>query len=268
MNQPISLKAFFAFKRPPFPPACPPTPLFRSQTIEAALRQAANALQSRLHLLITAPPGLGKSCLCRLLQEELNPRDFRCVYLVGQASGTSDFLQNLAEALGLESSFRRGRAAQLLTAGLQKFAASSAPHPVLILDEAQQLSFETLELLRLITENQAATLLSLVLAGTDGLRRLLARPALSALSGRLVVRLYLAPLDLDQTAQFIEHAFTTVGMPNIIAPSALAPLHAAAAGSPRQIAALLTLAMHRALDQRSKMLTDEIVQEVIDANSR
>jgi general secretion pathway protein A len=268
MNQNMTPKAFFAFQRHPFPPACPPSPLFRSPHIEAALRHAKGALQSRLHVLVTAEPGLGKTCFCRLLQEELNPRDFNCAYLVGQHIGPSDFLRGLAEAFGLETSPRRGRSAQLISAGLKKQAASSAPHPVLLLDEAQQLSFDAIELLRLITENEASTLLSLVLAGTDGLRRLLARPPLAALAGRLALRIHLLHMDVEQTAQFIHHAFSIVGMQNILAPSALAPLHAATAGSPREVAIMLSLAMQRAADQQSKLLTDVIVQEVIDGLQR
>ncbi|MDO9333809.1 MAG: ATP-binding protein, partial [Dehalococcoidales bacterium] len=96
MNDAISLKAFFAFKRHPFPPACAPEPLFRSDFLESTLLQANNALQSRLHLLVTAPAGLGKSSFCRLLMAELNPRDFRPLYLVGQPIGLTDFLRNVA----------------------------------------------------------------------------------------------------------------------------------------------------------------------------
>ena len=79
----ISLKAFFGFQRHPFPPACAPEPLFRTDVHDAALRQAHNTLASRGHLLVTAPAGLGKSSFCRLLMAELNPRDFRPLYLVG-----------------------------------------------------------------------------------------------------------------------------------------------------------------------------------------
>ena len=64
-SAPVSLNSFFGFQRHPFPPACAPEPLFRSDRIEAALQQAHNALQSRLHLLVTAPAGLGKSSFRR-----------------------------------------------------------------------------------------------------------------------------------------------------------------------------------------------------------
>ena len=266
MTDDISLKAFFGFKRHPFPPACAPEPLFRSDVHEAALRQAKNALHNRLHLLVTAPAGLGKSSFCRLLMAELNPRDFRSLYLVGQPVGLADLLRAVAEPLGLESSARKGKAAQLLAEGLDKMAATG-PHPVLVVDESQQLPVEALEFLRLVAESHERTRLSLVLVATDSFTRLLGRPALAPLAGRLPVRIRLPPLTPEQAEDFVDHAFTSAGMDNILAPSAMTCLHAAAAGSPRRIGALLGAAMQRALDKRTKLLNDEIIQEVLDAES-
>lgn len=268
MNGTTNLKAFFGFKRHPFPPACAPEPLFRSDVLEVALRQAHNALQSRLHVLVTAPAGLGKSSFCRLLMAELNPRDFRPLYVIGQPVGLSDLLRAVAEPLGLESSSRRGKAAQLLSDGLEKIAAASAPHPVLVLDEAQQLPIEGLEFLRLLAESHNRTLMTLVLVATDAFTRLLARPALSPLAGRLALRVRIPPLSADDASGYVDHAFTTAGMQNILVPSALPSVHAASAGSPRRMGAILVAAMQRALEKGSKMLTDEIIQEVLDAERR
>lgn len=265
MSDTITIKAFFGFKRHPFPPACAPEPLFRSDVIEAALEQTRNALQSRLHVLVTAPAGLGKSSFCRLLLAELNPRDFRPVYLIGQPVGLSDLLRSVAEGLGLESSARKGKAAQLLSEGLDKMA-GSGPHPVLILDEAQQLPVEGVEFLRLLAESHNRTLLSLVLVADETFARLLGRPALAPLAGRLSLRVKIPPLTPDHAADFVELAFASAGMKNILAPDALPALHTASAGSPRRLGALLAAAMQRALDKRSKILTDEIVQEVLDAD--
>lgn len=264
MNNATTLKAFFGFTRHPFPPACAPEPLFRSDAIDAALQQAHNALQSRLHVLVTAPAGLGKSSFCRLLMAELNPRDFRPLYLVGQPVGLADLLRAVAEPLGLESSARKGKAAQLLSEGLDKIAAAKAPHPVVILDEAQQVPVEGVDFLRLLAESHNRTLLSLVLVATEGFARLLARPALAPLAGRLAARVTLPPLSVDQTAEFIENAFTSAGMPNILSPDAIPGLHAYTSGSPRLIGACLASAMQRALQTRSKLLSDDIVQEVLD----
>jgi type II secretory pathway predicted ATPase ExeA len=211
MNDTITTKAFFGFKRHPFPPACAPEPLFRSATIEAALEQTRNALQSRLHVLVTAPAGLGKSSFCRLLMAELNPRDFRPVYLVGQPVGLSDLLRAVARGLGLEESARKGKAAQILSDGLDKIA-GSGPHPVIILDETQQVPVEGIEFLRLLAESHNRTLLSLVLVADETFARLLARPALAPLSSRLALRVKIQPLTPDQAADFVDLAFTSAGM--------------------------------------------------------
>lgn len=264
VNDNITLKAFFAFKRHPFPPACAPQPLFRCGAIDAALLQAKNALASRLHLLLTAPAGLGKSSFCRLLLDELNPREFKPLYLVGQPVGVTDILRSATDLLELEPSARRGKAAHILADGLEKLATSCGAHPVLILDEAQQIPIEAIELFRLIAESRGRSLLSLALAATEDFTRRLARPAFAPLAGRFTLRLRIQPLSPDQTADFIEHAFTAVGMQNILAPNLVASVHAVSAGSPRRVGAILAAAMQRALTKRSKMLTDEIVQDVID----
>lgn len=259
-----TLKAFFAFTRHPFPPSCPPEPLFRHEGIETALDQVKNALLSRLHVLVTAAPGLGKSSFCRLLLSELNPRDLRAVYLVGQPLGATEILHKVADSLGLETGWRRGLAAKLLTTGLQKLAASPGPHPVLILDEAQQVPLEAIDLLRLVAEDGSRTLLSLVLVGDDNFRRQLTRAAFAPLLGRLAVRLPLPALSQDETARFVEHVFGAVGMQNILSPTAVASVWSASGGSPREVGAILAAALRRALQKRSKLLSDEIVQEVID----
>jgi type II secretory pathway predicted ATPase ExeA len=168
---------------------------------------------------------------------------------VGQPVGLTDLLCGLAEAWGMEGSCRRGKSAQLLSEGLEKLA-SSGSHPVLVLDEAQQLPIQSIEFLRLVSESHNRTLLSLVLVGADPFARHLARPALAPLAGRLAVHVRLRPLTPDQTAHFIDNAFTAAGISNLLDPTALAGLHAASAGSPRRIGAFLAQAMQRALDNR------------------
>jgi type II secretory pathway predicted ATPase ExeA len=264
-SSPITLKAFFGYTRHPFPPSCSPEPLFRHEALDAALDALKNALMNRMHVLVTAAAGQGKSSFCRLLVSELNPRDLRAAYLVGQPVGPTEMLHKVADALGLETAWRRGQAAKLLTAGLQKLTGSpGAAHPVLILDEAQQVSLPAIDLLRLVAEEGSRTLLSLVLVGDETLRRQLCKQAWAPLAGRMAVRIQLPPLSEEQTARFVEHAFQAVGMQNLLSPTAVAPVHAASGGSPREIGAILSAAMRRAVQKRSKMLTDEIVQEVID----
>lgn len=262
-----TLKAFFGFQRHPFPPACAPEPLYHSNTLDAALLQARHALESRLHLLLTAPAGMGKSCFCRLLLAQLNPRDFRPLYLIGQPVGAPDLLRAVAEALGLDSSPRKGKAAELLRQGLHKIAQAGGPHPIVTIDEAQQVPFDAIDFLRLVAESADRPLLSLVLVATDAFARQLARPALAPLAGRLTLRLKLQPLTQDQARDFIDHAFTTVGMNNLLAPDAFPPLFVASAGSPRRLGTLIAAALQRAFEQQARALSYEIIQHVLDADA-
>ncbi|MBI2320241.1 MAG: AAA family ATPase [Betaproteobacteria bacterium] len=263
MPNPTSLKSFFGFTRHPFPPSCPPEPLFRSSALDSAIEQAKNALASRLSLLVTAPPGFGKSSFLRLLVAELNPRDLKPVRLTGQGLGFMELIAKLSDELGIETSLFRGRTVKFLASGLRRLAASG-PMPVVVIDEAQNVPVVAINQLRLLAEEQIPPLLAMVLVGDDTLRRTLAKPAHVALAGRLAARIELAPLSLDETEAFVTHGFQGAGMQNLLAPSSVATVHAASGGSPRGIGSILSRAMNRAWEKKSRLLTDEIVQEVID----
>ena len=262
-----SLKAFFGFTRHPFPPSCPPEPLFRWAPLEAAIDQAKNALANRLHVLLTAPAGLGKSSFLRLLASELNPRDLRPIPLVGQGTGVMELVQKISEELGLETSFRRSHAVKFLAAGLRRLA-GSGPLPVALIDEAQNLPMPAIHLVRLLAEETTPPLLTMVLCGDESFYRTLSRQIHAPLLGRMAARIQLEPLEEQETESFISHGFQAAGMQNILAPSVLAAVHATAGGSPRQIGAILSRAMNVALQKQSRLLSDEIVQEVLDGNGR
>lgn len=268
LAQPVSLKAFFGFTRHPFPPSCPPEPLYRSAAVESALKAAKDAIASRLHVLVTAPAGFGKSSFLSLLQAEINPRDVRPVRLTGQGLGPMEIVQKVADDLGLEMSFRRTSAVKLLAAGLKKLS-GSGPFPVLILDEAQNVPTPAIDQLRLVAEEATPPLLGMVLAGDETFRRTLQKQANAPLSGRLSVRIRLGAMSALETEGFIAHAFKIVGMQNILAPSTLGAIHAAASGgSPRDVGGIVSRSMVLALEKQSRLLTDEIVQEVLDERGK
>ncbi len=257
-----TLKSFFGFTRHPFPPSCPPEPLFRSAPLEASIEQAKNALASRLHVLVTAPAGLGKSSFLRLLVSELNPRDLRPVRLTGQGLGLMELVRKLSDELGLETSLRRENSVKHLAAGLKRLAASG-PLPVVVVDEAQNVPVPAIDQVRLVAEESSPPLLSFVLAGDENFRRTLSMHANAPLAGRLAARIRLEPFSVEETEAFVEHAFRAAGMQNILAPSAIAAVHATSGGSPRETSAILSRAMNRALEKQSRLLTDEIIQEAL-----
>lgn len=261
------LKGFFGFTRHPFPPSCAPEPLYRSASIDAAIEQAKNALMSRLSVLVTAPPGFGKSCFLRLLASELNPRDIRVARLTAQGIGQMELVRKLAEELGIETSSRREPAVKLLAAGLKRLAAAG-PLPVALIDEAQNVLVDAINQLRLVAEETVPPALALLLVGDDRFRATLAKQAHAPLFGRLAVRISIPPLSAEETEAFVAHAFKASGMQNILAPTAVSAVHAASGGSPREIGAVVSRALSRAFEKQSRILSDEIVQEVLDGAGR
>ncbi len=208
--------------------------------------------------------GLGKSSFLRLLAQELNPRDLRPVRFSGQGTGVMEIVFKLADELGLETTtWSRSAAVKLLVGGLKRLC-SSGPFPVALIDEVQNLTAQAINVVRVAAEEAMPPLLAMVLAGDDSFRRTLASPTQAPLSGRLAARIRLEPFSEGETEGFIAHAFRTAGMQNILAPSAVPTVHAAAGGSPREIGRILSRAMNLALEKKSRLLSDEIVQGVID----
>lgn len=259
-NNNVTLKAFFGYTRHPFPAVCPPEPLFRSERITDAMETIKSALTHRMHGLLVAPPGFGKSCLLRLLVSDLNPRDFTAVTLTGMPLSVTEWIHRVSEGFGFETAARRGTAVKLLRMALEKLRTI----PVLVLDEAHRIPFEAIELVRSVSEEGGRPLLSMLLCGDESLGQNLSKQANAPLSQRLAARVELKRPDEDETAMWIEHSFRTVGMKNIMAPTATAAMHAATGGVPREVGRAVSNAMEKALAKRSQILSDEICQEVLD----
>jgi general secretion pathway protein A len=202
-----------------------------------------------------------------MLAAELNPRDLRPARLTAQGVGTMELVRKLAEELGIETSNRREQSVKMPAAGLKRLA-SSGPLPVALIDEAQNVPVEAINQLRLVAEETAPPSLALVLVGDDRFRATLTKQAHAPLYGRLAVRITLGPLSVEETEAFVAHAFKAVGMQNILAPTAVSAVHAASSGAPREIGAVLSRALVRAFEKQSRLVTDEIVQEVLDGNGR
>jgi general secretion pathway protein A len=109
---------------------------------------------------------------------------------------------------------------------------------VLLVDEAQQLSPDVLEQVRLLTNLETATtkLLQIILVGQPELRELVARPELRQLAQRVTGRYHLEPLTREETAAYVRHRLSVAGATSeIFTAGALSELHRIAAGIPRVV---------------------------------
>jgi general secretion pathway protein A len=135
---------------------------------------------------------------------------------------------------------------------------------VLVIDEAQNLSAQVLEQLRLLTnlETSERKLLQIILIGQPELRTMLARPELEQLAQRVIARYHLGPLSAAETGAYVAHRLAVAGVQGAApVPSALAPLiHRLTDGVPRRINLLCDRAMLGAYVENSREATPKILR--------
>ncbi len=134
---------------------------------------------------------------------------------------------------------------------------------VVIVDEAQQLSTEVLEQVRLLTNLETATrkLLQIILVGQPELREIVNRPELRQLAQRITGRYHLLPLSAEETAAYVRHRLQVAGATNeIFTAGALRELHRLAQGIPRIINVIADRALLGAFTRDQHRVTPTLVR--------
>ena len=188
---------------------------------------------------LTGEVGTGKTTLCRLLLEQL-PENARVALILNPRLTAIELLETLCEELHLPIAHTRGSVkalVDLLNAYLLD-AYAKGLRVVLIVDEAQNLSVDALEQVRLLTnlETDTQKLLQIILLGQPELREILARSDMRQLAQRITARYHLMPLDAGETAAYLRHRFRVAGGVHspFLAPAA-ARIHKHAGGVPRLV---------------------------------
>ena len=163
---------------------------------------------------LTGEVGTGKTTLCRLLMEQV-PENTRVALVLNPRLSPVELLETICEELHLDLDGARGSVkalvdrlnAYLLDAYAQGLCV------VLIIDEAQNLSVEALEQVRLLTNLETPTqkLLQILLLGQPELREMLAREDMRQLAQRITARYHLTPLDAAETGEYLRHRYRVAG---------------------------------------------------------
>lgn len=196
---------------------------------------------------LTGEVGTGKTTLCRLVLEQL-PDNVRVALVLNPKQTPLELLETVCEELHIVVPGKR-RSLKTQIDSLNEYllqAYAENLRVVLIVDEAQELSRELLEQIRLLTNLETSTqkLLQIVLLGQPELRETLARPALRQLAQRITARYHLTPLQLPETGAYLRHRLTVAGASVFpFEDAAVRRLHALSGGVPR----LLNVLGERAL---------------------
>ncbi|OGT60776.1 MAG: hypothetical protein A3E01_07695 [Gammaproteobacteria bacterium RIFCSPHIGHO2_12_FULL_63_22] len=196
---------------------------------------------------LTGEVGTGKTTLCRLVLEQL-PENVRIALVLNPKQTPLELLETICEELHVVAPTKR-RSLKTQIDALNEYllqAYAQGLRVVLIIDEAQELSRELLEQIRLLTNLETPTqkLLQIVLLGQPELRETLARPALRQLAQRITARYHLTPLQPGETGAYLRHRMTVAAASAFpFDDSAVRRLHLLSGGVPR----LLNVLGERAL---------------------
>ncbi len=193
-------------------------------------------------VLLSGEVGTGKTTLCRLALEQL-PSGTDVALVLNPSLNPLELLETICEELKLDVSAARGQMKPLVDLLNAELLAAHAQgrRVVLMLDEAQNLSSDSLEQVRLLTNLETATqkLLQIILLGQPELNEMLAKPELRQLAQRITARYHLDALDAVESRGYIEHRLFVAGDESaafnnkIFTPAALRTLHQVSGGIPR-----------------------------------
>jgi type II secretory pathway predicted ATPase ExeA len=262
--------AHFGLTRRPFRSTPDTDAYYPAAPHDAALAALRCALAARDGVaLLDGEPGSGKTLVALKFLEGL-PADVPRVLLPApRFAGPADLLQAILFDLGAE--YRGLREQELRLAVTEQLLVNLvAGHPtVIVIDEAQHLSADVLEEIRLLgnLETRSAKAAFVVLAALPQLRERLSRPEFAAFAQRVAVRGRLEPLTLDESTRFLVHQLDVVGgsAADLITDEALPLLAAHCKGSPRLLNQAAYLAFTLAASAGADAVDTEAAIEALAA---
>jgi general secretion pathway protein A len=232
---------FFGLNQEPFSIAPDPRFLYLSEQHREALAHLLYGLGGGGgFVLLTGEIGAGKTTVCRWFLDQV-PEHCTVAYVFNPKLTVLELLQTVCGEFGIELP-AAATSVKAHVDALNSFLLAGhalGRQAVLVIDEAQSLSADVLEQLRLLTnlETSERKLLQIVLIGQPELRDMLARPDLEQLAQRVIARYHLGPLSFGQTQQYVRHRLAVAGplAPLPFTPAALARIHELSGGVPRRI---------------------------------
>ena len=231
---------YFQLKEPPFSITPNPRYLFMSLQHQEALAHLLYGVGvGGGFVLLTGEAGTGKTTLCHCLLEQ-QPEDVDIAWILNPRLNVVELLSSICDELRIPYP-EDTESLKVLVDLLNEYLLSAnarGRRTVVMIDEAQNLGFEVLEQIRLLTnlETSRAKLLQIILVGQPELNRVLERQELRQLAQRITARYHLQPLSTSETAEYIHHRIAVSGRHSrLFSSTSLRKVHRLSGGIPRLI---------------------------------
>ena len=258
--------SFFGLNEKPFAITPDPRYLYLSERHAEALAHLLYGInESGGFIQLTGEVGTGKTTVVRTLLSRV-PHHADVAVILNPRVTPVEFLLTICEELGLGiAEADRDSVKQMVDALNRRLLAAHAEgrRIIVIVDEAQNLTPEVLEQVRLLTNLETPTqkLLQIILIGQPELRELLDRTELRQLAQRITGRYHLEPLSQEETRGYVRHRLRVAGAgEEIFTASALTTVHRVSAGIPRVINVTCDRALLGAYTQETRKVTPSLVR--------
>jgi type II secretory pathway predicted ATPase ExeA len=256
------LLALFGLKWNPFSPDVPTDALLLAPRVESFCWRVENLAREGGFALVTGTPGIGKSVALRLLVERLAAlREIKIGVMVRPHSGVSDFYRELGDLFGVQlSPHNRWAGAKVLRERWQAHIDAALVRPVLVADEAQDMSTVVLNEIRHLSSARLDShmLLTTILAGDTRLVEKFRTDDLLPLSSRMRVKLNLDRATPDELEQCLRHCMTKAGAAKLMTPELVTTLCEHAAGNYRTLMTMASDLLVTGAQREVKQLDEKL----------
>jgi general secretion pathway protein A len=269
MNSPLASAGnshldVLGLERIPFPTTPDASCYFHTPKLEAELGEAVHCVLSRKgFVLITGEVGLGKSTFVRRLTETVVASGCVVAFVLNTFLRGEELLRAINQDFGIKP----GKTFADDVARLNTFLVEQHKRggtALIIVDDAQNLCVESLELLRMLSnfETSQEKLVQILLAGQPELTENLAEKAIRQLTSRIVKHVQLLPFDLNEAANYVNFRLTSAGASGriVMAPEALRILHQNSGGNPRRMHLILDRCMYGLVALRTRTISPDLVR--------
>lgn len=260
-------KSFFGLTESPFTIGPNPKFLYLSEKHKEAMAHLLYGVQGAGgFILLTGEVGTGKTTLCRKVLQQI-PEDADVALILNPRATSLELLQYICDELRIE--YGELDSIKVLNDKLNILLLKSyakGRKTILIFDEAQQLSIEVLEQIRLLTnlETNSHKLLRIILIGQPELNAILSTVQLRQLAQRVTARYHLMSLNANEVEKYINNRLRVVGCQRqLFSASAIRKIHKHSRGIPRLINIICDRCLMGAFVSESYLVTPKLVKKAV-----